>query len=72
MFVLQFMEADASQGQPVDNALSEEEARTELTKNGWNEFEFFKFGDEDLNFGRFPTEKFSPSAAFSFCVCKKI
>ena len=75
VFVLQYMDASqsaAAKDNPalLDNALSVDEATRELTKHGWKDLEFSIFGDENLSFGRFP-ERFQPSAAFSFCVCKK-
>jgi methyltransferase (TIGR00027 family) len=76
VLVLQYMDASqsaAAKEHPgaLDNALSVEEAARELTTHGWLELQFSMFGDEKLNFGRYPTEKFQPSASFSFCVCKK-
>ena len=75
VLVLQFMDASqsaAAKANPaaLDNALSQEEATRELTRHGWVDLRFSRFGDETLNFGRYP-ERFEPSAAFSFCVCKK-
>eukprot|EP00933_Yihiella_yeosuensis_P038606 TRINITY_DN32527_c0_g1_i1.p1 TRINITY_DN32527_c0_g1~~TRINITY_DN32527_c0_g1_i1.p1 ORF type:complete len:290 (-),score=42.24 TRINITY_DN32527_c0_g1_i1:102-971(-) len=76
VFVLQFMDASESAGAKANpdvlaNALSVEEATVELTKHGWVDLKFSKFGDAEVNFGRYPTEKFKPSASFSFCVCRK-
>ena len=76
VFVLQFMDASESETAKntpgaVEAALSVEEATRELSAHGWVDFEFRKFGDEALNFGRFPTDRFKPSASFSFCVCTK-
>ena len=74
VLVLQYMDASKSKNNGEEaraNALSEEEARKELGERGWGDFKFYAYGDEALNFGRFPNEKFGPSAAFSFCVCKK-
>ena len=51
--------------------MGEAEATATLTELGWADLEFSKYGDERLNFGRFPTGKFEPSAAFSFVVCRK-
>ena len=53
-------------------ALSEAEATKELSPRGWGEFKFYNFGDEQLNYGRYPTAKFEPSASFSFLVCQKL
>lgn len=76
VFILQFMDASESESaktQPgsLENALSVEEATGALTEHGWDNLEFAKYGDEQLNFGRFPADRFKPSAAFSFCVCTK-
>ena len=76
MLVLQFMDASESESAKanpaaLDAALSQKEATDELTKNGWGNLQFSKFGDDQLNFGRFPTDKFVPQATFSFCVCTK-
>jgi len=56
----------------MEPALSVDEATRTLTELGWGELEFSKFGDEKLNFGRFPTDRFKPTACFSFLVCKKL
>lgn len=77
VFILQFMDASESQKAKDDPsvlgpALSLEEAKGVLSPLGWSEFEASKFGDEKLNFGRFPLDKFEPKATFSFLVCKKL
>merc|ERR1711920_1144002 len=75
VFILQFM--DATESNQKDNpaalaaALSQEEATSTLSPLGWSGFERSKFGDEALNFGRFPNDKFEPTASFSFLICKK-
>ena len=76
--VLQFMDAsesEASKAHPgaLDNALSRAEALELLTAGGWDTdtIQFYRFGEEKLNFGRFPLDKFKPTASFSFCVCFK-
>ena len=76
VFVLQFLdgsESAAAKENPavLVNALSREEATKELTRHGWTELQFSKFGDDKLNYGRYPLDRFKPSASFSFCVCKK-
>lgn len=53
------------------NYLSREKATEELAGLGWTDLRFSKFGDDSLNFGRFPTDRFSPKAAFSFVVATK-
>lgn len=73
VFLLQFVDATgskAAQENPsaLEHALSVEDATRALTEHGWANLEFARFGDDKLNFGRFPTDKFAPSAAFSFCV----
>ena len=75
VLVLQFMDASQSAAAKANpaalaNALSIEEATQELTRHGWANLQFSRFGDEKLSFGRYP-EQFQPSAAFSFCVCTK-
>lgn len=77
VFILQFMDASESKKAKEDpsvlkNALSAEAATTTLSGLGWGEFVVSKYGDEALNFGRYPSDKFQPSASFSFLVCKKI
>lgn len=69
VFVLQFM--DPGETWDGGNGLSKAEATETLTENGWDHIRFWKFGDDELNFGRFPTDKFKPSASFSFLVCVK-
>jgi len=77
VLILQFMDGSdsaAAKANPaiLANALTMEEATSTLTELGWGNLEFSKFGDEKLNFGRFPTDKFQPSSSFSFLVCKKL
>lgn len=69
IFILQFSE-DVEYNSPA--CLSTNDATSALEKGGWGELVFSKFGDETLNYGRFPTNKYEPSARFSFVVCKKI
>lgn len=76
VLVLQFMDASkqaAAKANPaaLENALSVEDATEQLTKHGWIDLEFSQFGDEKLNYGRYASERFEPSASFSFCVCRK-
>ena len=66
VFILNFLHREGD-----DNTLGEAEATATLTELGWADLEFSKYGDERLNFGRFPTGKFEPSPAFSFVVCRK-
>jgi len=70
VFVLQFMDGSES-GAASAAVLTKEEAIRELTSHGWENLEFSHFGDDKLNFGRFPTDRFKPKTAFSFCVCTK-
>ena len=75
VFVLQFMDASqsaAARANPATlvHALSVGEATQELTRHGWTDLQFSRFGDEKLSFGRYP-ERFQPSASFSFCICRK-
>lgn len=77
VLVLQFMDASESAA-AKDNpallkmALSPNEITSILGELGWLNFEFSKFGDEKLNFGRYPVDRFKPSASFSFVVCEKV
>jgi len=77
VFILQYMDASESNKAKedpsvLDHALSAEEATSTLSELGWGEFVISKFGDEALNFGRYPSDKFKPCASFSFLVCKKL
>ena len=71
---MDFSESEDSEtsSEDLDRALSANEARENLSPLGWGEYEFFKYGDESLNFGRFPLDRFSPNAAFRFMLAKKI
>ena len=76
VFVLNFMdpsESETAKKTPgaIEGGLSVEEARRELGTHGWTNLEFYRFGDEKLSFGRFPTEKFKPSPSFSFFIATK-
>lgn len=76
VFVLQFMSAEGTQAAKdnpaaLDAALSQTQVTQALTEHGWEGLEFYKFGDEGLNFGRFPNDKFEPRGTFAFCVCTK-
>ena len=44
-----------------------------LILQGWDEdsFQENRFGDDVLNYGRFPNEKYEPTNMFSFLVCRK-
>lgn len=77
VFILQYMdpsESEAAKANPavLQFGLSADEATRTLTELGWRDFEISKFGDEKLNFGRFPVDRFKPSASFSFLICKKL
>jgi len=76
VFILQFMDASESKSKDdpaaVAAALSAAEATSILTENNWGELQFFKFGDEKLNFGRYPTDRFKSCAAFSFLLATKL
>ena len=65
VFILNFMDGGAH----VPTGPNEERLK-EHFGTSW-EFEFYKYGEEGLNFGRFDTNKFPPSAAFSFMVARK-
>ena len=77
VFILQFLDGSESQHakanpESMDNALTETEARDTLSALGWGEFEFFKYGDESLNYGRFPLDRFSVNSTFRFMLAKKV
>lgn len=74
MLVLQYM--DASDSTTADEnaraaALSVDEAKAALAEGGWDGLRFSRFGDESLDFGRFPKDRFGPQAGFSFVVATK-
>jgi methyltransferase (TIGR00027 family) len=76
VFVLQFSdpsESEVAKNTPgaVEAGLSAEDARCELDSLGWTGIEFCRYGDESVSFGRFPADKFKPSASFSFCIATK-
>ncbi|CAK9069006.1 unnamed protein product [Durusdinium trenchii] len=74
VWVLQFMDPSDSpwaNSEQAKFALTREEAEEALTQGGWKDLQFWKFGDEGLNFGRFPLDQFRPCAAFSFVVAVK-
>ena len=62
VFILQFME-DIENNSSA--ALSQGDATATLEENGWDNLIFSRYGDETLNYGRFPTDKFKSSASFS-------
>eukprot|EP00928_Gymnodinium_smaydae_P075538 TRINITY_DN5855_c1_g2_i1.p1 TRINITY_DN5855_c1_g2~~TRINITY_DN5855_c1_g2_i1.p1 ORF type:complete len:302 (-),score=62.91 TRINITY_DN5855_c1_g2_i1:484-1314(-) len=62
VLILQFLDASESAAAKASQILS---------AKGWIDFAFSKFGDDALNFGRFPRDRFAPSASFSFCTCGK-
>ena len=77
VFILQFMDPSQSEyakthPEVLDDGLSEDEARDNLSPLGWGEFEFFKYGDESLNYGRFPLDRFSVNSSFRFMLAKKV
>jgi methyltransferase (TIGR00027 family) len=65
VFVLNFMDGGAH----TPTGPSEARLREHFGAS-W-EFEFYKYGEDGLNFGRYDTAKFPPSAAFSFMVARK-
>jgi len=76
VFILQYLdgsESEMAKEHPslLENALSTEEATSELTSKGWSQLEFAHFGDDKLNFGRFPSDRFTRNVSFSFVVCFK-
>jgi len=72
VFVLQFMDpADSDKPEAKAGGLTRQEAIDNLTALGWRDFVFGRYGDATLNFGRFPTDRFKPAAAFSFVIAHK-
>ena len=74
LWLLQFLdpsEGPNAAGEQAKYGLTREEAQRHLQEYGWKELQFWKFGDEGLNFGRFPLDQFKPCAAFSFVVAVK-
>lgn len=52
------------------SGLSEPQLREGLGAKGWKDIEFFNWGMDSLNYGRYP-EKFKPSKQWSFVVARK-
>ena len=80
VFVLNFL--DASEGSQANSPAAAAGLTTAAVRDalgegagaqngGWTDLRFWKFGEDGLNFGRFPLDKFKPSAAWSFVVCVK-
>lgn len=77
VFILQFSDPSESalakaHPETMAGGLTTQEAVEHLTTLGWKDLVFAKFGDETLNFGRFPTDKFKPCAGFSFVIATKV
>ena len=65
---------DEVEGRQMDPTyMSLQDLKNVLTTEGWdsNSFEVNRFGDDVLNYGRFPNDKFDKSTYFSFLVCRK-
>ena len=80
VFILNFMDPSGSAAYKANpdpqsplwkSALFRTQAEELLEKNGWTDLKFQRFGDEFLNYGRYPLDKFEPSTSFSFVVCTK-
>ena len=75
VLILNFMEhPDEVEGRQMDPTyMSLNDMKNVLTKEGWDEasFQVNRFGDDVLNYGRFPNDKFDKSTSFSFLVCRK-
>lgn len=56
---------------PPGSSFPTEDMKSELTKEGWVDLKVNKFGDDVLNYGRFPNDEYQPSPAFSFVVATK-
>lgn len=66
VFILNFMDGGAHNPDgPTETKLREHFG------SSWA-FEFYRYGEDGLNFGRFDKTKFEPSAAFSFMVAKRL
>jgi len=80
VFILQFMDGSDTESakrmleqnpKAMDAALAVAEAESELTAHGWENLQFSHYGNDNLNFGRFPSDKFERKTAFSYVVCTK-
>ena len=75
VLILNFMEhPDEVEGRQMDPTyMSLQDLKNVLTTEGWdsNSFEINRFGDDVLNYGRFPNDEFDISTYFSFLVCRK-
>jgi methyltransferase (TIGR00027 family) len=70
LFILQYLEVPAEAGDLAAAGLTEAQLREHFGKASW-QLEFYKFGDDALNFGRYDRSKFLPSPMFSFMVATK-
>ena len=53
-------------------SMSKDRIRELLQEEGnWKDLKFNMFGDEILNYGRYDNQKYNPTKAFSFVVCRK-
>ena len=75
VLILNFIEhPDEEEGRKMDPTyMSLKDTKDVLTKNGWDNtsFQVNRFGDDILNYGRFPNDRFDTSTYFSFLVCCK-
>ena len=76
ILILNFMEhPNEKEGKEQDPTyMSRKELIELLVKEGWDNesITINQFGDDVLNYGRYPNDKFQKSVSFSFLVCKKI
>jgi len=75
VLILNFMQhSDDEEGRKMDPTyMSLEDLKSAMVNEGWDEnsFQVNRFGDEVLNYGRFPNDKFQKSYSFSFLVSHK-
>jgi len=71
VLILNFLDASQTTPENTANTLTAAEVTQALGGAGWTDLEIVRFGDPQLSFGRFPTDKFKPSVAFSFATCRK-
>jgi len=69
VFILQYLDSTNLGATFAASGISEMQLRDHLGTS-WD-FEFYKFGEDALNFGRYDLDKFSPNPMFSFMVAKR-
>ena len=74
VLILNFMQhSDDVEGAKMEYYMSLEDMKNTLVNEGWDKksFKVNRFGDDVLNYGMFPNDKFQKSYSFSFLVCHK-